>query len=92
MNIKVLLIYHASILESSKTLDFKNCFSLIYREQVPSIYASSPQVFEVPLILPHLPILFRAHFQSYLTGTNQVYDLQKSCSSVAVIYGKGDNR
>lgn len=92
MNIKVLLIYHASIPEFSKTLDFKNCFSLIYREQVPSIYASSPQVFEVPLILPHLPILFRAHFQPSLTGTDQVYDLQKPCSSVAVIYGKGDIR
>lgn len=37
-------------------------------------------------------MLFRAHFQLSLTGTDRVYDLQKQCSSVAVIYGKDDIR
>lgn len=36
MDIKVVLIYHASVRKSSKTPDFKTCFFLIYREQVPS--------------------------------------------------------
>lgn len=91
MNIKVLLI-HMQLYLSLRKLDFNNCFSLIYNRANALMYASSPQVFEVPLILPHLPLLFTAHFQPSLTGTDQVYDLQKGCSSVAVICGEDDIR
>lgn len=41
---------------------------LIYRDQMPSYMLStaSPQLFEVPLILPHLPILFDSHLSQEL--------------------------
>lgn len=46
---------------------------LIYRDQMPSYLLStaSTQLFEVPPILPHLPILFRAYYQASLTGSDQ---------------------
>lgn len=46
---------------------------LIYRDQMPSYLLStaSPQLLEVPPILPHLPILFRAYYQPSLTGADQ---------------------
>lgn len=40
------------------------------------IYASSLQAFEVPLILPHIPIQFRAHFQPSLTGWSGLWSAE----------------